>query len=124
MAVPSDEKTPSRAFFDMLTAKYGMKSQWTVTAVQGLGQTLVALRAIEAAAAKVGPDKITGQAIRDALLAAPIKSDRIFSVLSDLNFTNEAPFPVAGLSAGIGTIKDGKYAAAAKDAPVPVLNKW
>ena len=124
MAVPTEEKTPSRAFFDMLTAKYNMKAQWTVTAVQGLAQTLVALRAIEAAAAKVGADKITGESIRDAMLATDIKSDRIFSVLSDLDFTNEAPFPVKGLKAGIGTIKDGKYAAAAQDAPVPVLNKW
>lgn len=124
MAVPTDEKTPARAFFDMLTEKHGLKAQWTVTAVQGLGQTLVTLRAIEAAAAKVGADKITGEAIREALLASPVKSDQIFSVLSDLNFTNEAPFPVSGLTAGIGTIKDGKYAAAANKAPVPVLNKW
>src|SRR4029453_3724073 len=42
MSVPTDEKTPARTFFDMLAAKHGMKAQWTVTAVQGLGQTLVA----------------------------------------------------------------------------------
>ncbi|TXL72652.1 ABC transporter substrate-binding protein [Vineibacter terrae] len=124
MAVPTDEKTPARAFFDMLATKHGMKSQWTVTAVQGMGQVLVALRAIEATAKRVGADKITGEAIRETMLSTPIASDQIFGTLPDLKFTKEAPFPVTGLTAGIGTIKDGKYVAAAKDAAVPVLSKW
>lgn len=124
MAVPTDDKTPARTFFDMLTSKYNMKAQWTVTAVQGLGQSLVTLRAIEAAARKVGPDKITGEVIRGVMLSETIKSDTIYGVLPDLKFSNDAPFPVSGLTVGIGTIKDGKYAAAAKDAPVPTLSKW
>jgi branched-chain amino acid transport system substrate-binding protein len=122
--VPTDEKTPTRTFFDMLAASHGMKAKWTVTAVQGMGQTLVGLRAIELTAKRVGPDKVTGEAIRETMLTTPILSDQIFGTLSDLTFTKEAPFPVSGLTAGIGTIKDGKYVAAAKDAPVPVLNKW
>lgn len=124
MAVATEEKTPARAFFDMLTEKHGMKANWSVTTVQGLGQALVAVRAIETAAKKVGADKITGTAIREALLADPIRAEETFSVLPDLNFTNEAPFPTSGLTVSVGTITDGKYAAAARNAPVPVLNKW
>jgi len=124
MSVPTDEKTPTRAFFDMLAAKHGMKAKWTVTAVQGMGQTLVGLRAIELTARRVGPDKVTGETIRETLLTTPILSDQIFGALPNLTFTRDAPFPVSGLTAGIGTIKDGKHVAAAKDAPVPVLNKW
>jgi branched-chain amino acid transport system substrate-binding protein len=124
MSVPTDEKTPARTFFDMLAAKHGMKAQWTVTAVQGLGQTLVALRAIEATAKRVGADKITGEAIRETVLTTPIPADQMFTILSSLTFTKDAPFPVSGLTVSIGTIKDGKYAAAAKDVPVPTLNKW
>ncbi|WP_178133747.1 ABC transporter substrate-binding protein [Vineibacter terrae] len=124
MAVPTDEKTPARAFFDMLAAKHGMKAQWTVTAVQGLGQTVVALRAIEATAKRVGADKITGEAIRETVLTTPITADQMFSILPGLKFTKDAPFPVSGLTVSIGTIKDGKYAAAAQGVPVPTLNKW
>ncbi|HEX2888656.1 hypothetical protein, partial [Vineibacter terrae] len=60
----------------------------------------------------------------ETMLSTPIASDQIFGTLPDLKFTKEAPFPVTGLTAGIGTIKDGKYVAAARDAPVPVLSKW
>lgn len=124
MAVATEEKTPARTFFDMLTAKHGMKANWSVTTVQGLGQALVTVRAVEAAVEKVGADKITGTALRDALLAEPIKASETFSVLSDIDFTQDAPFPTAGLSVSVGTIKDGKYSAAISNAPVPTLNKW
>ena len=46
------------------------------------------------------------------------------SDLPGLKFTKDAPFPVSGLTVSIGTIKDGKYAAAAQGVPVPTLNKW
>lgn len=124
MAVPTDEKTPGRAFFDMLTAKHGMKANWSVTTVQGLGQALVTVRAIEAAAKKVGADKVTGQALREALMAGPIAGSETFSILPDITFVNEGPFPTAGLSVSIGTISGGKYAGAAGNAPVPTLSKW
>ncbi len=124
MAVPTDDKTPARTFFDMLASKHNMKAQWSVTTIQGMGQVLVALRAVEATAKRVGADKVTGEAIRETMLTTPIASDQIFGTFSDLKFTKEAPFPVAGVTVGIGTIKDGKYAAAARNAPVPTLNKW
>lgn len=124
LTAPTDEKTPGRAFFDLLQEKYGMKAKWTVTAIQGMAQALVAVRAIEAAAKKVGGDKVTGEAVRDALLTQPIPSGETFGLLGNLKFSNEAPFPTAGAVATISTIKDGKYVAAAKDVAVLTLSKW
>lgn len=124
MSVPTDEKTPARAFFDMLTSRYGMKANWSVTTVQGMGQALITVRAIEAAAKKVGADKVTGEALRDALLSTSFPSAETFSVLPSVTFTKDAPFPTSGLTVSVGTVRGGKYTAAASDTPVPTLNKW
>jgi branched-chain amino acid transport system substrate-binding protein len=124
MAAPTDAKTPGREFFDMLQAKYNLKAKWTVSAVQGLGQALIAMRAIEAAAKKVGPDKITGEAVREALISTTISADDTFKILGNIKFTNDGPFPAQGMVASIATVKDGKYMEAAEHVPVPSLNKW
>lgn len=124
MAAPTDAKTPGREFFDMLQAKYNLKAKWTVSAVQGLGQALIAMRAIEAAAKKVGPDKITGEAVREALISTTISADDTFKILGNIKFSNDGPFPTQGMVASIATVKDGKYIEAAEHVPVPSLNKW
>lgn len=124
MAAPTDAKTPGREFFDMLQAKYNLKAKWTVSAVQGLGQALIAMRAIEAAAKKVGPDKITGEAVREALISTTISADDTFKILGSIKFSNDGPFPTQGMVASIATVKDGKYMEAAEHVPVPSLNKW
>ncbi len=124
MAAPTDAKTPGREFFDMLQAKYNLKAKWTVSAVQGLGQALIAMRAIEAAAKKVGPDKITGEAVREALISTTISADDTFKILGGIKFSNDGPFPTQGMVASIATVKDGKYMEAAEHVPVPSLNKW
>ncbi|WP_137388859.1 ABC transporter substrate-binding protein [Rhodoligotrophos defluvii] len=124
MAVPTDAETEPHKFFNMLSEKYGLKANWNVPSVMGLAQMLVALRSIEAAAKKVGPDKVTGEAVREAILSTPIPSSETFGVLPDLKFTNEAPFPPSGLTATIATVEDGKYVIAAENVPVPDLNKW
>lgn len=124
MAMPVDESTAAKQFYDKLKADYGMQGEWTVPTVMGLNQTLVALRAIEAAAKATGPDKVTGQAVREALLNTTITSDQTFGVLSDVKYTNDAPFPTSGITVNIGTVKDGKYATAAEGVPVPTIEKW
>jgi branched-chain amino acid transport system substrate-binding protein len=124
MAMPTDEQTEPKKFYDKLKAEYSMQGEWTVPTVMGLNQTLVALRAIEAAAKTVGPDKVTGQAVREALLSNTISSAQTFGVLSDVTYTNEAPFPTTGITVNIGTVKDGKYVTAADGVPVPTIEKW
>lgn len=124
MAVPTDEKTKAHDFQQMVVAKYKAQVTWSVASVMGFNQTLVALRAIEAAARKVGADKVNGEAIRTALMATQLTSDQTFGILPNLTYTNEAPFPVTGLTANIATIKDGKYVIAAENVPVPAIGKW
>jgi branched-chain amino acid transport system substrate-binding protein len=124
MAVPTDEKTKAHDFQQMVVAKYKAQVTWSVASVMGFNQTLVALRAIEAAARKVGADKVNGDAVRTALMATPITTDQTFGMLPNLTYTNEAPFPVTGLTVNIATIKDGKYVIAAENVPVPAITKW
>ena len=111
-------------FQQMLVSKYKATIGWNVASLMGLNQSLVALRAIEAAAKTVGADKVTGEAVRAALLKSPISSEQTFGVLPNLAYTNDAPFPTTGLTVNIGSVKDGKYIISASNAPVPTLAKW
>ncbi|MGB3500881.1 MAG: ABC transporter substrate-binding protein [Mesorhizobium sp.] len=124
MAMPTDEATEPKKFFDKLKAEFELPGEWTVPTVMGLNQTLVALRAIEAAAKAVGPDKVTGIAVREALLSHKISSADTFGILPDITYTNDAPFPTSGITVNIGTVKDGKYVIAAEGVAVPTVEKW
>jgi branched-chain amino acid transport system substrate-binding protein len=124
MAVPTEEKTKAHDFHQMVVAKYKSQATWSVASVMGFNQALVALRAIEVAARKVGADKVTGEAVRNALMSAQLSSDQTFGFLPNLTYTNDAPFPVAGLTVNIATIKGGKYVIAAENVPVPAITKW
>lgn len=124
MAVPTDEKTAPHDFQQKLVSQYKSQIGWTVATVMGLNQSLVALRAIEAAAKKNGADKVTGEAVRAAMLSQPITSEQTFGILPNLSYTNEAPFPTSGLTVNIATVKNGKYTIVADKAPVPKIDKW
>ncbi len=124
MAIPSADASETRKFYDMLVAKYKLTGGWDVMTMMGMNQMLFTVRAIEAAAKKVGADKVTGEAVRNALFDNTITSAQTFGVLPDLKFTREAPFPLGGMAVNIGTVKDGKYTVAAKNVPVPTVNKW
>lgn len=124
MAIPSGDVTETRRFYDMLAAKYKLTGGWDVMTMMGMNQMIFTLRAIEAAAKDVGADKVTGEAVRNAMFTHPITSKQTFGVLPDLKFTKEAPFPLSGMAVNIGTVKDGKYTVAAQNVPVPAVNKW
>lgn len=123
-AIPTEEPTDARKFYESLGKDHGLKAGWNIATVMGLNQTLVAVRAIESAAQEVGPEKISGAAVREALLSDPVTSQETFGVLPTLRYSREAPFPVEGLSVNIGTVKNGAYSIAAEDVPVPQVNKW
>jgi len=124
MAMPTDENTKSRQFYEKLKSQYGMKGGWTVPTVMGLNQTLVALRAVEAAAKKSGAANVTGRGVREALLSTTITSEQTFEILSDVKYTNDAPFPTTGATVNIGIVKGGKYVTAAPGVAVPQIGKW
>lgn len=124
MAMPTDENTKSRQFYEKLKNQYGMKGGWTIPTVMGLNQTLVALRAVEAAAKKSGAANVTGRGVREALLSTTITSEQTFEILSDVKYTNDAPFPTTGATVNIGVVKGGKYVIAAPGVAVPQIGKW
>lgn len=124
MAVSTDQDTPPKRFFDMLKAKYKLNAGWTAMTVMGLNQALVTVRTVEAAAKDVGVGKIDGSAMRATLMKNTITSQQTFGILPDISYTNDAPFPLKGLTVNVGTVKNGQYVIAAQGVPVPVVNKW
>jgi branched-chain amino acid transport system substrate-binding protein len=124
MAIPTEDKTTARAFFEKLRDKYKVSSGYNVACLMGLNQAIVAVRTIESAAKAVGPTKVTGEAVRTALLTVPITSEQSFGILPSLNYSNDAPFPTKGLTVNIGAVQGGKYVIVDQNVTVPILNKW
>lgn len=124
MAVPTGEKTQASEFHAMLRDKYKMNANFNVPCLMGMSQAFVAVRSIENAVKDAGGKRITGEDVRKALLTHPIPSEQSFGVLPDLKYSEEAPFPVEGLSVNIGSIEKGQYRIVAEKVPVPKVTKW
>ena len=101
------------------------KGTWGLTAAQTSAQALLATAAIERAIATVGPTKLTGQAVYDALEGPAFGPEHFQGLLKSVQFTKEAPFPTTNLSVKAVTVKDGKIVSVSNDwMPVPELAKW
>ena len=101
------------------------KGTWGLTAAQTASQALLATAAIERAIAVVGPTKLTGQAVYDALEGPAFGAESFQGLLKSVQFTKEAPFPTTNLSVKAVTVKDGKLVPVSADwMPVPELPKW
>lgn len=101
------------------------KGTWGLTAAQTAAQALLATAAIERAIATVGPTKLTGQAVYDALQGPAFGVESFQGLLKSVQFTKEAPFPTTNLSVKAVTVKDGKLVPVSADwMPVPELSKW
>lgn len=124
MAIPTDDKTTARGFYEKLRDKYKVTAGYNVPCLMGLNQAIVAVRTIENAAKAVGPTKLTGEVVRKTLVTTPITAEQSFGVLPTLTYSEEAPFPTRGLTVNIGTVQGGKYTIVDQNVAVPVLNKW
>lgn len=101
------------------------KGTWGITSAQTAGQALLTVAAIERAASKVGADKITGQAVYDALLAGPFDAGLFQGLLPTLALKRDAPFPTDNLAVKAMTVKGGQLVAVSREwMPVPALAKW
>ena len=101
------------------------KGTWGLTAAQTASQALLATAAIERAIATVGPTKLTGQAVYDALEGPVFGPEHFQGLLKSVAFTKEAPFPTTNLSVKAVTVKDGKFVPVSADwMVVPELAKW
>lgn len=110
---------------DEYCKKINIKNNWDLVAVQGSVMTLLTLRGIERAAKTVGPDKLTGEAVYNAMLEKPFTSEDLLDLAPPLTFTKEAPFSTKDLKVKATMVKDGKQVMVAPDwIPVPNIPKW
>lgn len=110
---------------DIYEANKAGKGQWGIITTQSAAQALLALRVLEKAVAKVGKDKVTGQAMYDALLANKFTEKELLGVLPDLDFDDTAPFPIGAIKAKAQVVVDGKISTLTEDwIPVPAFEKW
>lgn len=123
-AIAAPDDSPLGQYVQMLRDKYGLTGKFNASCEMGMGQFLVLARAVEYAA-KDNPGKVlVSEDLRNALFKHTITSAQTFGLLSDLRYTNAAPFPQSDLKINIGTVKDGKIVLVTDQAPVPEVNKW
>jgi branched-chain amino acid transport system substrate-binding protein len=101
---------------DIYLANKEGDGKWGLIADQSAAQTLLALRVLEKAVAKVGPDKVTGEAMYDALLGNTYSEKDLLGALPTLKYDDSAPFPVGDIKAKAQIVKDGKI--------VPLGDAW
>ena len=98
---------------------------WGIAAAQSAYQTLLALRILEQAIAKVGKDNVTGQAMYDAMLSSTFTEADLMGSLPDIKFDTTAPFPTGKLAVKAQVVRDGKITPLGKDwIPIPEMPKW
>ena len=96
-------------FYQVLAKGYGLPAEWNPLNLLGISQGLLAVRAVEHAAKKVGADKLTGATVYEALTTGSFTEDELMGILPTLTFTKEAPFPLQGGKVRVEWVKDGKY---------------
>jgi branched-chain amino acid transport system substrate-binding protein len=110
---------------DVYNANKGSDGQWGLIADQAAAQALLALRILEKAVAKVGPDKVTGEAMHDAMLANSFTEQDLLGVLPSLKYDTSAPFPIGAIKAKAQIVKDGKIVPLGDEwLDSPPLDKW
>jgi branched-chain amino acid transport system substrate-binding protein len=103
-----------KIFEKYLSAAPGV--EWEANAAFWSSEFVFACRAIERAAKTVGADKITGEAVYNAMFTEPFTEENLLGMLPTLVFTKEAPFSLVSPKVKISTVKDGKH--------VMATNEW
>jgi branched-chain amino acid transport system substrate-binding protein len=125
IAATTDKTSKAWDFYQILSKQYGLPADWNPLNVLGISQGLMAVRAVEHTAERVGAANITGAAIYETLVTQTFTEDELMGVLPEVKFTKEAPFRLTG-RVKVETVKDGKYQLASPDwIPVPTdITKW
>jgi branched-chain amino acid transport system substrate-binding protein len=99
--------------------------QWGLITAQSAAQAILAFRVLEKAIKAVGPDNVTGEAMRAALIDNVYTEQELLGALPTLDFDNSAPFPIGEIKATAEVVKDGKIVPVVDDwMSVPALAKW
>lgn len=125
IASTTDKSSKAWEFYQMLNKQYGVPAEWNPLNLLGISQGLMAVRVIERTAARVGADKITGEAIYETLLTQKFTENELMGILPDVVFSKEAPFRLTG-QVKLETVKGGKYVLATPEwISVPTdVTKW
>jgi len=120
-----DMNVPGARIYEEYRIKMGIKTKWVLMGCQSAAQALVICRAVERAAAKVGAENITGEAMYKAMYEKPFTEEEMLGLTHRLEYTKESPFPQKGLKVRITTVKNGKQVLATKEwMPVLDIPKW
>ena len=119
----ADDNEPHR-FYDMLVAKYGLKAPWNSLTAAGIGQALLLVRSVEAAAKKHGPSQLTGEQMYKVILETPFTSKELFGYMNDLSYGVGAPFPTYNIKVNVAQVKGGKMLLVTSGSPVSKLERW
>jgi branched-chain amino acid transport system substrate-binding protein len=99
--------------------------KWGLITAQSAAQALLAFRVLEKAVAKVGADKVTGEAMRAALLDNVYTEQELLGALPTLDYDASAPFPIGEIKVSADVVKNGKVVPYTSGwMPVPALTKW
>lgn len=121
-APPAKADLPIR---DLYLANKKADGEWGLITAQAAAQTLLSLRVLEKAIAKVGVDNVTGEAMRAALLDNVYTEEELMGALPTLDFDTTAPFPIGEIKATAEVVKDGKIVPIdAGWMAVPTIEKW
>jgi len=105
--------------------KLGIKDNWSNLSVQAALMQLMALKGIERAAGKVGAEKITGQAVYDAMFEGPITEEELLGLAPEMTFTKEASFSTKNLRVKVTTVRGGEQMLLTDDwMLVPDVPNW
>lgn len=101
------------------------KNPWGIAAIQGMNNAIVMLRTIERVVKKVGPDKLTGEAIYEAAFEKDFTEQENLGLLPTLKYTKEAPFSAEFMKVKSTTVKNGKEAKTFEGwFDIPSFPKW
>lgn len=125
LVVTGADDSEARRFYDLLVAKHGLKAPWHTFTGMGIGQALVLVRAVEAAAIKHGGNKLTGELVYKTLVDTRFPAKSFYGFTGgDIDFSVEAPFPLRDPRINVGQVVGGKIRTVASAVPVPQLVKW
>lgn len=120
-----DPNVPGARLVDEYCKKLKLEKLWDLTVVQTSIMKLLTVRAVERAAAMVGPDKITGETIYNAMFQKPFTEEELLGLAPTLTFTKQDPFSIKNLKGKATMVKDGKHVQVTDDwIPIPDIPNW
>lgn len=108
IASTTDKSSKAWEFYQVLSKQYGLPVEWNPINLLGISQGLMAVRAVEHTAARVGAAKITGEAVYETLITQKFTEEELMGILPEVVFNKEAPFRLTG-RVKVETVKGGKY---------------